>query len=170
MDTASSCVGSLETAFEGLVLFEILLELVERRSADRPQFPAGQRRFQNVRRIHCTRRFACADQRVDFVDEKQDFAVAGDDLLHDRFESFFELTLILRTGNQRPHVERINDFRFQVLGDVAVDDSVGDALGDGGLADTRFTDQYRVVLRAARQNLQHAADLLVAADNGVEFA
>lgn len=107
---------------------------------------------------------------MDFVDEKQDFAVAGDDLLHDRFESFFELTLILRTGNQRPHVERINDFRFQVLGDVAVDDSVGDALGDGGLADTRFTDQYRVVLRAARQNLQHAADLLVAADNGVEFA
>ncbi len=44
------------------------------------------------------------------------------------------------------------------------------ALDDGGLADARLADEHRVVLRAARQHLDDAADLLVAADDRVELA
>ena len=39
-----------------------------------------------------------------------------------------------------------------------------------GLADAGLADQHRVVLRAARQHLDHAADLLVAPDHRVELA
>jgi hypothetical protein len=46
----------------------------------------------------------------------------------------------------------------------------GEALDDGGLADAGLADQDGVVLRAAREDLHHAADLLVAADDGVELA
>jgi hypothetical protein len=43
-------------------------------------------------------------------------------------------------------------------------------LYDRGLADSRVADQHRVVLRLAREDLNHAADLGVAADNRVELA
>ncbi len=46
----------------------------------------------------------------------------------------------------------------------------GEALDDGGLADARLADQHRVVLGAAREDLHHALDLLLAADDRVELA
>ena len=160
----------LETPFEGLVLLEIFLELVERRGADGPQFAPRKGRFEDVRGIHRPRRLAGADQRVNLVDEEQYLALAGGDLLHDGFQTLLELALILGARDQGPHVERIDRLRFQVLGNVAVDDPAGDTLGDGGLADTGFADEDRIVLRAPRQDLQHAANLLVTADHRVELA
>src|SRR5262249_43933248 len=41
---------------------------------------------------------------------------------------------------------------------------------DGGLADAGFADEHGVVLRAARQDLDRAPDLLVAADDRIELA
>jgi hypothetical protein len=41
---------------------------------------------------------------------------------------------------------------------------------DGGLAHARLADQHRVVLGAALQDLDGAADLVVAADHRVELA
>ena len=58
----------------------------------------------------------------------------------------------------------------QPLGDVALHDALGQALDDGRLAHARLADQHRVVLGAARQHLDHPADLLVAADDRVELA
>ena len=40
---------------------------------------------------------------------------------------------------------------------------------DGGLADAGLADEHRIVLRAAREHLDHAADLLVAADHRIEL-
>ena len=54
-------------------------------------------------------------------------------------------------------------------GHVARDDPLREPLGDRGLADARLADQHRVVLRAAREHLDRAPDLLVAADHGVEL-
>ena len=160
----------LETAFEGLVLLEILLELVERRGADRPQLAPRKCRLEDVGGVHRTRRLAGAHEGVDLVDEQQDVAVAGHDFLHDGLQTLLEFTLVLRTRDQGTHVERVDHLRLQVLGHVAVDDPVCDTLGDGGLADTRLTHEDRVVLGTPREDLQHAADLLVTADHRVELA
>ena len=67
-------------------------------------------------------------------------------------------------------VERDEPLVLQALGHVAVDDAPGQALDDGGLADAGLADQHRVVLGAARQHLDDAADLLVAADDRVDLA
>ena len=58
----------------------------------------------------------------------------------------------------------------QRLGHVAGDDALGEALDDRGLADAGLADQDGVVLRAAGEDLDHAADLVVAADDRVELA
>ena len=59
---------------------------------------------------------------------------------------------------------------LQRLRHVAVDDAQRKALDDGGLADAGLADQHGVVLGAARQHLDGAADLLVAPDHRIEFS
>ena len=59
---------------------------------------------------------------------------------------------------------------FQAFGNVAADDALGQAFDDGGLADAGLADQHRVVLGAAGENLDDAADLFVAADHRIELA
>ena len=56
------------------------------------------------------------------------------------------------------------------FGHVAADDALREAFDDGGLADAGLADEHRVVLGAARQHLDDAADLLVAADDRIELA
>ena len=59
---------------------------------------------------------------------------------------------------------------LQTFRHVAADDPLGQAFDDGRLADTGLADQHGVVLGAARQHLDDAADLLVAADHRIELA
>ncbi len=59
---------------------------------------------------------------------------------------------------------------LEAFGHVAAHDALGQPLDDGGLADARLADQHRVVLGAAREHLDDAADLVVAADDRVELA
>ena len=90
--------------------------------------------------------------------------------LEDGLEPLLELAAVLRAGEERADVERPHALALQALGDVAGDDALGEPLDDRRLADAGLADQHRVVLRAAREHLDHAADLLVAADDRVELA
>ena len=67
-------------------------------------------------------------------------------------------------------MSRENTVLSQALRHVAVDDALGEAFDDGGLADAGFADEHRVVLRPAGKDADDAADLLVAADDGVHLA
>ena len=55
-------------------------------------------------------------------------------------------------------------------GDVAFDDAAGNTLDDGRLADAGLADQHRIVLLAAAQHGQHAADLPIAPGGRIELA
>ena len=59
---------------------------------------------------------------------------------------------------------------FSASGTSPRDDALREPLDDRGLADAGLADQHRVVLRAAREDLDHAADLLVASDHRVELS
>ena len=73
-------------------------------------------------------------------------------------------------GDHRAEVERHQLLALQRLRHVAVDDAQRQALDDGGLADAGLADQHGIVLGAAAQHLDGAADLLVAADHRIELA
>ena len=87
-----------------------------------------------------------------------------------RLEPLLELAAVLGAGHQRAHVQREDRLVAQPLRDVAVDDALGQPLDDRGLADAGVADEHRVVLGLAGQDLDHAADLGVAADDRVEPA
>ena len=92
------------------------------------------------------------------------------DFLEHRLQPLLELAAVLGAGDERAHVERDDPLVLQPLGHVAAHDAAGQSFDDGGLADAGLADEHRVVLRAARQHLDDAADLLVAADDRIELA
>ena len=113
---------------------------------------------------------ARADERVQLVDEQDHAALGGRDLLEHGLQALLELAAVLRAGDQRAEIERAAALVAQRLGHVAARDALGDALDDGGLADAGLADEHRVVLGAAAEDLDRAADLLVAADDRIELA
>ncbi len=96
--------------------------------------------------------------------------VALGDLLQHGLEPLLELAAELGAGDQRAHVQGDDALVLQPFGHVAAHDALGQPLDDGGLAHARLADQHRVVLGAPAEDLDHAADLLVAADDRVELA
>ena len=108
---------------------------------------AGEHRLQQVGGVDGTLGGACADDRVELVDEEDDVAGRVLDLLENGLEPFLELATVLRPGEERAHVERPRALSLQPLGDVAGDDPLCEPLDDRGLAYARLADQDGVVLR-----------------------
>ncbi len=160
----------LETALQGLVFLEVFLVFVQRGGTDGPQFAARQCRFQYVGRVHGALASSGSHQGVNLVDEHDDAPLTARHLVDDALEPLLKFALVLRTGHQRAHVERVELFVFQVFGHVAAHNTLCQPLHDGGFARSRLTYQDRVVFRSAAQDLQQPPDFVVASDNGVEFA
>ena len=160
----------LEAPGQRRVLLHVLAIFIQRGRADTVQLPARQRRFEEVGGVHRPVRLPGADQGVHLVDEQDDLAFRGLDLGEHGLQPFLELAAEFRAGDQRSHVQRQQLLVGQAFGHVAIDDAQGHALRNGGLADARLADQHRIVLGAAGQHLDGAADFLVAPDHRVQLA
>ena len=160
----------LEAPLQRGVLLDVLAVLVERRRADGAQLAARQHRLEQVRGVDRALRRAGTDDRVELVDEEDDLPRGALDLLQDRLETLLELAAVLRPREQRADVERPDALALQALRHVTRDDSLREALDDRRLADAGVADENGIVLRAAREDLDHAADLLVSPDHRVELA
>ena len=161
----------LEAPLERGVLLDVLAVLVERRRADAAQLAAREHRLEQVRGVDRALRRAGADDRVQLVDEEDDLALGVLDLLEHRLQPLLELAAVLRRRRAARRCRApTTRLPFRPFGHVAGDDALREPLDDRGLADAGLADQHGIVLRAAREHLDHAADLLVAADHRVELA
>ena len=159
----------LEATLQGRVALEVLAVLVERGRAHGLQLAARERRLEDRRGVDRALGGTCADEVVELVDEQDDVAALGD-LLHHLLQALLELAAVLRAGDQRRQVERVDLLVLQQLRHVGVRDALGEALDDRGLADAGLAHEHRVVLRAAREDLHDPLDLDLAADDRVELA
>ena len=107
---------------------------------------------------------------MDLVDEENDVAVAVGHLLDDALQTLLKLAFIFGSCNQGTHVERVELLVLKVLRHVAPHYALGETFNDGCLACARLANEDRVVLCAARQDLQNAANLLITANHRVELA
>ena len=130
--------------------------------------PRDERRLEDVGGVERAFGRPRADQRVQLVDEHDDVRVVGQ-LLHDRLEALFELTAILRAGDDQRDVEREDPLVGEEVRHVAVDDLLRQPFDDRRLADARLADEHGVVLRAAAEHLLHALELVLAADERIEL-
>ena len=106
---------------------------------------------------------------MDLVDE-QDRAGLLLQLREHGLQALLEIAAVLGAGDQRAQVERVDHRVGQHFGHVALDDALGQAFGERGLAHAGFADVERVVLAAAAQHLDGALDFVGAADQRVDLA
>ena len=134
------------------------------------QLAAGQGGLEHVARIHGTLALAGTDHGVQLVHEEDDAALLLGQIVQNRFEPLLELAAILGSGHQGPHVQGEHPLVLEPFRHFAIDDALGQPLDDGGLADAGCADQHRVVLGAALQHLDGAANFVIPADHRVELA
>ena len=92
------------------------------------------------------------------------------DLGEHGLEPLLELAAVLRAGERARRCRApTTRLPFRPSGTSPRDDPLREALDDRRLADAGLADQHRVVLGPAREHLDHAPDLLVAADHRVEL-
>ncbi len=163
-------VDLLEAAGQRTVLLEDAAVLLERGRADAAQLTGGQRRLDQVGSVHgATRRRTGANDGVDLIDEEHrigDLLQRGDHPL----QALLEVAAILGPGHQRTQVQRIDHRIGQHLGHFAVDDALGQAFGDGGLAHAGLAHVQRVVLATAAQHLDGAFDLIATPHQRIDAA
>jgi hypothetical protein len=160
----------LEAAFQGGVLFDVLAVLVQGGGADAVQLAPGQGGLEHVAGIDGALRLAGPHHGVQLVDEQDDAALVLAHFLEHGLQAFLELAPVLGASQQASHVQHQHALALEGFRYLAVDDALGQALDDGGLADAGLADQHRVVLGAPLQDLDGAADLVVAADHRVQLA
>ena len=152
------------------ILVERLLDVVERRRADAAQRAAGERRLEQVARVHrAAGRRAGADERVDLVDEEDRVRLLRQPVEH-LLDALLEVAAVAGAGHERPEVERVDGGRLQHLGHVALLDAQRQPLGQRGLAHARLADEQRVVLAPPAEHLHHPLDLGGAADQRIDLA
>ena len=74
---------SVETPLQSGIFLNIFLVFVKRGRADTTEFTAGQRRLQHVRRVDCAFRRAGPDERMKFIDKKNDLTLRVFDFFQD---------------------------------------------------------------------------------------
>ena len=106
---------------------------------------------------------------MNLIDKENNLTISLVDFTNHTLQTFLELAFILGACNQGTHIQAVNSFTLQVLGNIATHNPVGQTFGNGCLAHARFAYQNRIVLGTAAQNLQHTANLLVTSYHGVQL-
>ena len=106
---------------------------------------------------------------MQLVDEKDD-ALRTANLVHHRFDAFFKLTTVFCAGDHQCQIERDHSFIAQKLGHIAVCDLLRESFSNRRFADTRFTDQDRIIFRPSAKHLDHALDFIAPANHRIELA
>jgi hypothetical protein len=83
---------------------------------------------------------------MQLVDEEEYLAVALFDLLQDGFKALLELAAVLSACDEGAHIEGEDLSVLEAVGDIAADDTLGEALGDSGLADAGLAYKDGVIL------------------------
>ena len=160
----------LEAALEGGVLLDVPAVLVQGGRPDAAKLPASKRGLEHVGRVHRALDGTRPNEGVQFVNEAHDGAVGLFDLAQHGLQALLELAPELRAGHHRRQVQCHQALVLERFGNVAIDDPLGEAFRDGSLAHAGLANEDGIVLGAAREHLDHPADLLVAPDHRVELA
>ena len=136
----------LETTLKGLVLLEILLIFVQRRSTNGTQLTTCEGRLQEVCGIHRAFSTASTHEGVNLVDKEDYLTLRLDDGIDDTLQTLLELTLVLGTSHEGTHIEGVYLLFLKVLRHVTTHDTLCQTFGNGCLTSTRLTYQNRVVL------------------------
>ena len=164
-----SNLNGLEATLESSILLKVLAVFIQSGRTNGLEFTTRKQWLEDGGSVDSTFSSTGTHQRVDLVDKGDDVAT-GADLLGDLLQALFEVTAVTRTSNERTEVESVELLVLESLRNVAGDNRLSEALHNSRLTHTGFTNEDRVVLGTARENLHHALDFLLTTNNRVKLA
>ncbi len=159
----------LEAAFQRAVLFDGFAEFRRRGCPDALDLSSRQRGLQDICGIERTFRRTGAHQSVQFIDENHGVGIV-DQFFHDGLQPFFKLPAVFRTGNDERKIEHQDALLRQERRDFAVDNALRKSFDNGRLTYAGIPDEHGIVLGPAAEDLDHAVDFRIAADQRIEYA
>ncbi|KAF5070698.1 hypothetical protein DSECCO2_220090 [anaerobic digester metagenome] len=159
----------LEAPLQRRVLFDGLAVLGKGGGSNHLNLAPGKGGLQNVGGIHAALRIPRAHDGVNLVDHEDDVPQPLY-FVNQALHPGLKLATELRTRHQGGQVQQIDLLLPQLKGNLPRGNALGQALGNGGLANARLADQAGIVLLAAIQNLDHPLNLLFPADHRVQLA
>src|SRR5258708_9511905 len=107
---------------------------------------------------------------MQFVDEQNNVAFAALNFFDGGLQAFFKLPTEAATCDHAAQVQIDNFLTQQDFRDVVIGNFLGQPFDNSCLAHARFSDQHRVILGSAAENLNDTQYLIVAPDNWIELA
>src|SRR5580698_2145594 len=161
-------IDFLEATCQGMVLLEDPAIFLVCRRADAPDLTIREHRLDEVRGVHdAAGGRARADDGVNLVDE-QDRTRLLLELRDDALQTLLKITAILRTGDQRAHVECVDSAVGKNLRHLPLDNETSQTFRDRSLTHAGFADIKRVVLASPAQDLDRALDFELAPDERID--
>ena len=159
----------LETALQCSILFDMLAVFVKGCCANHLNFATGQSGFQDVGGIHRTLCITGANQIMNFVNHQNDvtaFLNFADQALH----TAFKLAAELCASHQSRQIQQEYFLVTELKGDISGNDPLGEALGNGSFTNAWLTNQTRIILLSAVEDLHHPFCFHITANHRIQLA
>jgi hypothetical protein len=105
---------------------------------------------------------------MDLVDKQDDVATSLD-LFENLLEALLEITAVPGASHESTKIERVELLVFDRVRHVARNNALREAFNNGGLANAWFTNQHRVVLGAAGEDLHDPLDFFFTANDRIKL-
>ena len=159
----------LETTFQSCIFFNIHTVLIQCCSTDTVQLTTSQHRFQHIACIQSAICLTGTNNGMQLINEQNDLSIAVLHIIQYGFQTFLKFTSVFCAGYQCTHIQCKNLLILQSLRYITFYNTLCQPFHHGGLTDTGFTDQYRVVLRFTGQDTYHVTDLTVSSDDRIQL-
>ena len=159
----------LKPTLQGLILFDIFPIFIHGGGTDAVQLTSRQHGFQHISGIQRALGLAGAHNGVQLVDKENDLPIG---LLHGIqhcLQTFLKFTSVLGTGNEGTHIQGEDLLILQRIRHIALYDPLSQTLNCRRLADTRITDQHRIILGLPGQDPDDVTDLCVPANDRIQL-
>ena len=126
-----------------------------------------QERFEHIGSIHCP--IACASSANDVVNlvDIHNRVGNGEQAFHDQLPAFLKIATILRTCQERTHIEGEYLSIFQAFGHVTHFDSFCQSIDERSLTHSRVAHVEGIVLVATAEHTNRAFQFVLATDEGI---
>ena len=160
----------LETTLQGSILFNVLAVLIQSSSTNAAQLTTSHHWLQQIAGIHSTVGSTSTYHSVYLINKQQNLSIRFYYLVENGFQSFLKLTPILGTSHQSTHIQGEQGLVLQGLRHIASHNSPSQSLYNSGFTNTWLTNQHRVVLGTAGQNLNGSSNFIITANNWIQLA
>jgi len=140
--------------------------LIHGGGADGLEVTSGQSRLKNVGGVYGTLGSTSANDCMQFVNEQHNVSILPD-LIHHLLHALLKLTTVLCASHHCAHIKGYQSLIDEGLGNPSLNNALGQPFSNGRLTYAGVTNENRVVLCAAAQDLDYPLNLLVPANHRI---